>query len=342
VSKQVYSGNQAVLSGALQAGLNFYSGYPITPSSEIMEKASQEAADNKHFHFIQFEDEIASINALIGASLGGARCMTATSGPGESLMTEGLGLAYMARTPLVLVNVQRVGPSTGMPTLPAQGDIFQAYHGCHGDYQSIVIYPASVSECFLYIQEAIYLSLEARQPVIFLSDAYLGHLRETVDLKTNKVKKRQIKTRQAWGNQQRHVSGLLNKSGQPKTKDTAFFFFFHRQRKKDLAKIIKKYQFYKYRNKKSRILIISFGFVSRLVEEVCPNTSHLTPILLFPIIKNMEKICQKYKKIVVVEANDGQYAEILKSKLDCQIKQINFLGGRVELDKLKKALKKEV
>ncbi len=339
--KNVYSGNHAILVGALQAGLNFYSGYPITPSSEIMEKASELAIEKKDFNFIQFEDEIASINGLIGASLGGAIGMTATSGPGFSLMTEGLGLAYMTRTPLVLVNVQRVGPSTGMPTLPAQGDILQAYHGCHGDYQSIVFYPSSVTECFQYIQQAIYFSLEARQPVIFLSDAYLGHLRETVDLNI-KVKKRKVQIKEPWGSKQRHVSGLLNRNGKPMTKDTAYYRKYLQQRKEELAGIVKNYQFYKHQEKEGETLVISFGITSQLVKKVYPTVSILTPILLFPIINKMKQICKKYKKIIVVEANDGQYAQILESHLNRKIVKVNFLGGRIGLDELKHALKKEV
>jgi len=342
MAKKVYSGNQAILEGALKAGLNFYCGYPITPSSEIMEGASEIAVKKDGFNFIQFEDEIASINGLIGASLGGAKCMTATSGPGASLMIEGLGLAYMAQTPLILVDVQRVGPSTGMPTLPAQGDILQVYHGCHGDYQSIVIYPSSVAECYQYIQEAIYLSFDVRQPVIFLSDAYLGHLRETVDLNKNKVVKRKIKTQEPWGNKQRHVSGLLNKNGEPKTKDTEYYREYYQQRKDKLSKIIKDYQFYKYDDKKTDALIISYGFVSRLVKSVYPRVSTLTPILLFPILKNMREICQPYKKIIVVEANDGQYAQIVESYLGRSVIKINFLGGRIGLEELKKTIQKEV
>jgi 2-oxoglutarate ferredoxin oxidoreductase subunit alpha len=342
MAKKVYSGNHAILEGALEAGLNFYSGYPITPSSEIMEKASEVAADSSEFKFIQAEDEIAAVNALIGASLGGAKAMTATSGPGVSLMTEGLGLAYMARTPLVLVNVQRVGPSTGMPTLPAQGDVLQAYHGCHGDYQSIVLYPSSVAECYQYIQEAIYLSLEARQPVIFLSDAYLGHLRETVDLNQSKVAKRQINTRQPWGNKQRHVSGLVNDNGTPKTKDTEYYRQYHKQRKQELAEIVKKYQFFKYDNQNTDSLIISYGIVSQLVKKVHPEISTLTPIRLFPIIKELKQICSNYKKIIVVEANDGQYAQILESFLGYPVEKINFLGGRIGLQELEDGLKKEV
>ncbi|MEA2056462.1 MAG: 2-oxoacid:acceptor oxidoreductase subunit alpha [Patescibacteria group bacterium] len=342
MSKKVYSGNKAILKGALEAGLNFYSGYPITPSSEIMEEAAVVAGEDKNFKFIQFEDEIASITGLIGASLGGARGMTATSGPGLSLMSEALGLAYMVRTPLVLVDVQRVGPSTGMPTLPAQGDILQSYHGCHGDYSSIVLYPSSVAGCYQYIQEAIYLSLEAKQPVIFLSDAYLGHLRETVDLEKNKVRSKEIETRPAWGNKTRHVSGLLNLKGTPKTKDTQYYRQHHQKRKTELQKIMANYQFYEHQQQDTQTLVIAYGIMSQLVKKVCPQASTLTPITLFPILQQLKEICEDYQKIVVVEANDGQYAQILESHLGHQVTKLNFLGGKVGLKELQTSLEKEL
>jgi 2-oxoglutarate ferredoxin oxidoreductase subunit alpha len=150
---RLIQGNEAIAEGALAAGCNFYAGYPITPSSEIMELMSRELPSRGDI-FIQMEDEIASLGACIGASLAGRKAMTATSGPGFSLMQENLGYACMAEVPVVVVNVMRAGPSTGMPTTAAQGDIQQARWGTHGDHPAIVLCPATVDECFQVTVEA--------------------------------------------------------------------------------------------------------------------------------------------------------------------------------------------
>ncbi|MFA7547181.1 MAG: 2-oxoacid:acceptor oxidoreductase subunit alpha, partial [Candidatus Cloacimonadaceae bacterium] len=174
-------GNEAVSYGALDAGCNFFAGYPITPSTEIAEILAAELPKRGGV-FIQMEDEIASICAITGASLAGAKALTATSGPGFSLMQEGIGFAKITETPCVVVNVQRVGPSTGMPTSPAQGDIMQARWGSHGDAPAIVLYPDSVKECYELTIRAINLSEKYRTCVILLLDEVLGHMRESVRL----------------------------------------------------------------------------------------------------------------------------------------------------------------
>ncbi len=173
-------GNQACALGAIEAGCRFYAGYPITPSSEV---AEQMAANLPKVGgtFIQMEDEIASMGAVIGASMGGVKSMTATSGPGFSLKQENLGYACGAEIPVVIVNVMRGGPSTGMPTKPAQGDIMQARWGTHGDHAIIVLAPASVSEAYHETIRAFDLSERLRVPVIVLIDEVIGHLVETVD-----------------------------------------------------------------------------------------------------------------------------------------------------------------
>src|SRR5512143_4109083 len=144
---RLLQGNAAVVEGALYAGCRFFAGYPITPATEISERMSWRlpAVDGT---FIQMEDEIASMGAVIGASLAGAKAMTATSGPGFSLMQENLGFAAIAEVPCVIVNVMRGGPSTGLPTFPAQGDVMQARWGTHGDHPIISLCPSSVRECF--------------------------------------------------------------------------------------------------------------------------------------------------------------------------------------------------
>lgn len=173
------SGNEACAMAALEAGMRFYAGYPITPSSEIAEYLSGRLPRLGGV-FLQMEDEIASMGAIIGASLGGVKSMTATSGPGFSLMQENIGYAAMTEVPCVVVNVMRGGPSTGLPTLPAQGDIMQARWGTHGDHPIIVLAPYSVSETYELTIRAFNLSERFRSPVILLLDETLGHVCEKV------------------------------------------------------------------------------------------------------------------------------------------------------------------
>jgi 2-oxoglutarate ferredoxin oxidoreductase subunit alpha len=175
-------GNHACALGAIAAGCRFYAGYPITPSSEIAERMSAELPRVEGI-FVQMEDEIASMGAILGASMGGMKVMTATSGPGFSLKQENLGYAYGAEIPCVVVNVMRGGPSTGLPTRPAQGDIMQARWGTHGDHPALVITPASVPEVYEQTIRAFNLAETLRVPVILLYDEAIGHLRETVHIK---------------------------------------------------------------------------------------------------------------------------------------------------------------
>ena len=174
-------GNEAVLEGALAAGARFYAGYPITPSSEIAELASWRLPGLGGV-FIQMEDEIASMAALVGAAMAGAKAFTATSGPGFSLMQENIGLAVMVEAPCVVINVMRSGPSTGLATKPAQADIMQARWGTHGDHPAVALVPASVSECFSLTVAAFNLAERLRTPVFVLSDEILGHMRERADI----------------------------------------------------------------------------------------------------------------------------------------------------------------
>ncbi len=171
-------GNIACAEGALVAGCRYYAGYPITPSSEIMEHLSNRLSEVDGV-FVQMEDEIASICSMIGASWAGAKAMTATSGPGFSLMLEGIGYAIMTETPCVIVNVQRAGPATGQATRPGQSDIMQARWGAHGDHRIIGISPWSVQEMYDLTIEAFNLAEEYRVPVILLADEVVGHLKES-------------------------------------------------------------------------------------------------------------------------------------------------------------------
>jgi 2-oxoglutarate ferredoxin oxidoreductase subunit alpha len=176
-------GDEAFAEGAIAAGCNYYGGYPITPSSEVMERICQRFAELGGGRvFVQMEDEIASIASCIGASWAGAKAVTATSGPGLSLMLENLGYAIMTEAPVVVVDVQRAGPSTGQATRPAQGDMMQARWGTHGDYQIIALSPWSVQEAYTETIRAFNLAERFRLPVILLTEEAVGHLRENVDV----------------------------------------------------------------------------------------------------------------------------------------------------------------
>jgi 2-oxoglutarate ferredoxin oxidoreductase subunit alpha len=176
---RLVQGNEACAEGAIAAGCRFFAGYPITPSSEIPERLSIRLPQLDGT-YIQMEDEIASMGAIIGASLAGAKSMTATSGPGFSLMQENLGFACIAEVPCVVVNVMRGGPSTGLPTFPSQGDVMQARWGTHGDHPIIALSPSSVLECFTLTIKAFNYSEKYRTPVILLMDEVVGHMREKV------------------------------------------------------------------------------------------------------------------------------------------------------------------
>lgn len=178
---KLIQGNQAIAEGAIYAGARFFAGYPITPSSEIAEECSR-VMPRIGGVYMQMEDEIASMGAIVGASLTGAKSFTATSGPGFSLMQENLGFAVMAEVPCVVVNVQRSGPSTGLATKPAQSDIMQVRWGRHGDQALIALSPSSVMECFTLTVEAFNLAERFRVPVILAADEIVAHMRENFTL----------------------------------------------------------------------------------------------------------------------------------------------------------------
>lgn len=173
------NGDVAAAEGALAAGCTFFGGYPITPATEVAERMAERLPEIGGI-YIQMEDEIASMCAILGSSWGGRKSMTSTSGPGFSLMQENLGLGYMTETPCVLVNVQRGGPSTGLPTLVGQQDMMQARWGSHGDYEVIALSPNSPQECFNLTVDAFNLSETYRMPVLLMSDEVVGHMTEKV------------------------------------------------------------------------------------------------------------------------------------------------------------------
>lgn len=182
-AKKFMEGNIAIAEGAIAAGARFYAGYPISPSSEIAEHSAEMLPEYGGM-YVQMEDEISSIAALLGASAAGKKVYTATSGPGFSLMQENLGLAIMCEAPMVIIDVQRSGPATGAATKPAQADFMQARWGTHGDHSIIALAPSSVQDCFDLTVTAFNLSERYRTPVVLLADAIIGKMCETVELRT--------------------------------------------------------------------------------------------------------------------------------------------------------------
>jgi len=174
-------GNQACVQGALRAGLRFYAGYPITPSTEVTEGCARELPKTGG-RFLQMEDEIGAISAVVGASVAGVKAMTATSGPGYSLMVENIGYAYMIEAPCVIVNVQRGGPSTGLPTKTSQSDTMQTRWGPHGDYTAIAVAPSTVADTVTETIRAFNLAERFRTPVTILLDEVIGHMQEMISL----------------------------------------------------------------------------------------------------------------------------------------------------------------
>ena len=334
MTKQLLQGNEAIAEGALKAGLNFFAGYPITPASEIMHILAK-----KDVEFVHAEDEIAAINMIIGASLAGAKAMTASSGPGISLMQEGIGLAHMMEIPIVIVNVQRVGPSTGMPTMASQGDIIQTKHGSHGDYFPIVFYPNSVEECFKYAVEAFNAAEESLSPVTILSDDYISHLYETVDIDVIEIKIKN-RDREPLGTGTRHFTGLLSKYGDPRTKDWKFYRKWIKGIKEKIENVAKNYSFYEYiENKNAETLLIAYGITSRVILPLKEKYSIFRPIRIFPFLENeLKAISTKYKRIVVVEMNNGQYKNEVERILKRDVELISIQGGAIRVSDVEEML----
>jgi 2-oxoglutarate ferredoxin oxidoreductase subunit alpha len=335
--KSLIMGNEAVACGALKAGMTFFAAYPITPASEIM----HELADREpEIVFVHAEDEIASIHMALGGSLAGRKAMTSTSGPGMSLKQEGIGLAHMMEVPLVVVNVQRVGPSTGMPTLPAQGDILQAAHGSHGDYVPIVLYPSSVEECYRTTIEAFNAAEESRSPVILLLDGYIAHLQETVDLDAVAVEIRP-RTLTPLGQGRRHFTGLLAKDGVPRTKDTAYYREWYVRVKAKMLEAADHYRFFDYqRNPASDTLIIAYGITHRVLSPLRASHSLFKPVRMFPVLEDeIRAAAAEHDKIVVVEMNDGQYRGEVQKVLRREVLGVSLLGGTVSLKEIRERLR---
>ena len=338
--RQLVQGNEAIFLGAIRAGASFFAGYPITPSSEILVLAAEQAARDKGFSFMQSEDELAAANAVLGASLAGAKAFTATSGPGFCLMQEAIGYGHQAEIPAVFVNSQRVGPATGMPTMPAQQDVLQTKYGSSGDYYPIVFYPNSVEECYRYTIAAFNAAEESMSPVILLSDAFLSHLNEVVDMESIDVEIVQRK-RQPLGTEQRTFTGLAHDEyGRPRTADAAACRAWLTDVKALHNEVAARYPAYELSgNESSDTLIISFGIVSRVVADLKSDFALFRPIRIFPMLSaELRQVAGSYSNIVVAEASDGQYAGLVESELKREIGRVPLFGGRINMEAIQECL----
>ena len=335
---RLMQGNEACVEGALRAGMKFYAGYPITPSTEIAEISSLELPKIGG-KFIQMEDEIAGMAATIGASIAGLKSMTATSGPGFSLKQENIGFAIMAEIPCVIVNVQRGGPSTGLPTAPAQGDIMQARWGTHGDHSIIVLYPNSVKEIYDTTIRAFNLAEKYRTPVILLLDEIIGHMREKVEIdeeaeihivdrikpsgppeeyRAYAVKDVKIVPPMAsFGDGYRyHITGLIHKDdGFPTANEDIAQGLITRLISKIEDNVEDIVTYDEYLLDDADTAILAFGASSRSAKEAIKalrregyKVGMFRPITIWPSPeKQLIELSKKVKRIVVVEMNAGQY-----------------------------------
>lgn len=351
----LFQGNEACAEGAILAGCRFYAGYPISPSSEIMERIANRFQECNG-KFIQMEDEIASISAVIGASWAGAKAMTATSGPGLSLMLENIGYAIMTETPCVIVDVQRAGPSTGQATKPAQGDVMQVRWGASGDYQIIALSPWSVQEMHDSTIEAFNLSEQFRVPVFLLCDEAVGHLREKCIIKDDveTINRKKAKGKPPFG---RDVDDLVppmpsfgegekllvtgsthNEWGFRKTADPAV-------QQKLVKRLSDKILFNQDKIIKTEghfledaeICIIAYGITARaslkavkVLRERGIKAGLLRLKTLWPFPKKkISELSARVKKLIVPEMNLGQVVREVERVAECEVVKLSKVNGEV-------------
>lgn len=343
-------GDEAAAYGALFAGCRFFGGYPITPASEIAETMSRELPHVDGYH-VQFEDEIGSIAAVIGAARAGAKAMTATSGPGFSLMQENIGYAVMTETPCVVVDVQRSGPSTGQATKPAQGDVLQARWGTHGDHEMIALAPNSVQECFDLMIESFNLSERYRHPVIFLMDGEIGHLREKLvlpDLAEVRLFPRGgfdtadepglIRPMEEFGNGRfLHVTGSTHKDDG--MRDVVSQEVHERLVTRLCAKIDRnRRNMMRYEERHmqdAEAAVVSFGAASRPALGAVVRArgeglkvGHLRLITIWPFCgEKLAALGQAVRKMLVAEMNLGQLAREVERFVSVPVVRVSKIGG---------------
>jgi len=335
-------GNEAVVEGALRAGCRFFAGYPITPATEISEVLSVRLPQVEGT-FIQMEDEIASLGAVIGASLAAVKAMTATSGPGFSLMQENLGFAIIAEVPCVIVNVMRGGPSTGLPTFPSQSDVMQARWGTHGDHPIIVLSASTVRECYDITIRAFNLSEKFRTPVIVLIDEVVAHMREKIVLSDeeeikifNRVKPTMppewyipfedtpsgVPAMANFGEGYRyHVTGLTHDiRGFPTSRQDEIGPFIARLHRK-ISQHFSEIQMAEYfQTEDAEMTIVAYGCVARSAKRAVVEAREkgikvglLKLMTIWPFMRSaVEKVLQTSKVLIVPEMNMGQISREVK------------------------------
>ena len=349
-------GNEACVEGALAAGMSFFAGYPITPSTEIAETCAVRLPQSRGV-FVQMEDEIASIAAVIGASVAGRKAMTATSGPGFSLKQENIGYAALAEIPCVVVDVQRCGPSTGMPTSPSQGDYMQARWGTHGDHPVIAISPSSVPEVYSLIIRAFNLSEKYRTPVIFLMDEIVGHMREGIEIpeeNSYEIINRPLSDVRGvyktcyhvdpgewvprmvpFGEGERYnITGLFHdESGFPTNDHVMALRLMERIMKKISANYDDIVQVEEYKMEDAETAVVCFGGTTRSAKEAVREArSHgiraglFRPITVWPFPeKELRSRLPQLKKIIMAEHNNGQMLlEVQRVNEGCV--PVDFIG----------------
>jgi len=344
-------GNIACAEGALAAGCGFFGGYPITPSTEVAEHMAR-ALPKRGGTFIQMEDEIASMASVIGASWAGARAMTATSGPGFSLMMENIGYAVMTETPCVIVNIQRGGPSTGQPTLAAQGDMLQCRFGSHGDYSIVAISPSSVQEMFDLTVRAFNISDMLRIPVFLMADESIGHMRESITIPEDVERTERKGLKEGYrpfepeddmvpgfsvfgSGDAVPVTGLThNDNGYPdatnySTHDRLVRRLYNKveSRRHELAD-------YDVRNPEAETVFISYGAPSRTVMQVLHDhpggdIGHLNIRTVWPFSEKMLEEFPDAKTFLVPEMNLGQISREIQRHTDIDVVPVSKLGGEL-------------
>ncbi len=348
-------GDEAAALGAVFAGCTFFGGYPITPASEIAEVMARELP-NVGGYYLQFEDELASISAVIGAAWAGARAMTATSGPGFSLMQESIGYACMTETPCVIVDVQRSGPSTGQATLPAQGDVMQARWGTHGDHEIIALSPSSAQESFDLMIRCFNLAEEYRTPVVFLMDGEVGHLRERVVLPPPGTVERRERRKATPGDAVFggapvppmlefgdggfvHVTGSTHKeSGLRDVQTQAVHDRLVRRlvgkiaaARDRIALVAEDVQ------DGAEVGVLAYGATARPAKGAVlrarsegHRVSFVRPITIWPFpITRIQDACRGLKRLLVPEMNLGQLVREVERFVDCEVVPLAKIGGVV-------------
>jgi len=354
-TERFWSGNEACAEGALAAGCRFFAGYPISPSSEIPELLSKRLPMVGGI-LLQMEDEIASIGAVMGASWAGKKAMTATSGPGFTLMQETLGWAFMTETPCVVVDVQRVGPGTGQATKSAQGDVMQARWGSHGDYTTIALSPNSAQEMYELTIRAFNLAEEYRTPVILLADETIGHVREGVAIPSPEsvfvVNRRKPYDGESTffgspavapmpavgeGFNVAVTASTHDEKGVRFTQDAAVHWrmleAIHAKIYDHVANIVETEQ---YRVDECDVGIVSYGCVSRAVYETIElaekrriKVGHVRLKTIWPFpYTEVERLADSARRIIVPEMNMGQVAgEVQKVAHNSDVIRLNKVGG---------------